>query len=331
MRFSRLARDIYADYTDQIEAFGIDECWISLTGSTQLFGDGVQVAGTIRRRLREELGITGSVGVSWNKIFAKLGSDMKKPDATTIITPENFREVVWPLPVEELLYVGRSTKTKLNNRAIFTIGDLARRDVKLLKLSLGVWGETLWNFANGLDQAPVALAGEESFVKSVGNSTTTPRDLVNDEDVKLIVFVLAESVAERLRRHGLKCRTVAIHVRNNELYSFERQGKLTGPSFLASEIARKSMELFRQNYAWERPIRSIGVRGADLVSADGSFQLDLFERDAAEQEVLERTVDRLRERFGPYCIQRCALLLDGKLTGFDPKTEHVIHPVSYFG
>lgn len=331
LRFSRLARQIYADFTDRIESFGIDECWLDLTNSTQLFGECAEVADTIRRRLREELGITGSVGVSFNKIFAKLGSDMKKPDATTIITPENFREVVWPLPVEELLYVGRSTKTKLNNRAIFTIGDLARRDVKLLKLSLGVWGETLWNFANGLDQAPVALAGEESFVKSVGNSTTTPRDLVNDEDVKLIVFVLAESVAARLRRHGLKCRTVAIHVRNNELYSFERQGKLTGPSFLASEIARKAMELFRQNYAWERPIRSIGVRGADLVSADGSFQLDLFERDAAEQEVLERTVDRLRERFGPYCIQRCALLLDGKLTGFDPKTEHVIHPVSYFG
>ena len=331
LRFSRLARNIYADYTDRIESFGIDEAWISLTGSTQLFGDGAAVADTIRRRLREELGITGSVGVSFNKIFAKLGSDMKKPDATTIITPENFREVVWPLPVEELLYVGRSTKTKLNNRAIFTIGDLARRDVKLLKLSLGVWGETLHNFANGLDQAPVALAGEESFVKSVGNSTTTPRDLVNDEDVKLIVFVLAESVAARLRRHGLKCRTVAIHVRNNELYSFERQGKLAGPSFLARDIAGRAVEIFRQNYAWERPIRSIGVRGADLVSADGSFQLDLFERDAVEQEVLERTVDRLRERFGPYCIQRCALLLDGKLTGFNPKDDHVIHPVSYFG
>ena len=308
------------------------EClaYLGLTGSTQLFGDGVQVADIIRRRLREELGITGSVGVSFNKIFAKLGSDMKKPDATTIITPENFREVVWPLPVEELLYVGRSTKIKLNNRAIFTIGDLARRDVKLLKLSLGVWGETLHNFANGLDQAPVAKTGEESFVKSVGNSTTTPRDLVNDEDVKLIVFVLAESVAARLRHHGLKCRTVAVHIRNNDLYSFERQGKLTGASFLARDIARKAMEIFRLNYTWDRPIRSIGVRGADLVSADGSFQLDLFERDAGEQETLERTVDRLRERFGPYSIQRCALLQDAKLTGFDPKTDHVIHPVSFF-
>ena len=330
LRFSRLARNIYADYTDRIESFGIDEAWCDLTGSVALLGDGVQIAGTIRKRLREELGITGSVGVSFNKIFAKLGSDMKKPDATTVITEENFRSLVWPLSVEELLYVGRSTKTKLNNRAIFTIGDLARRDVHLLKLSLGVWGETLHTFANGLDAAPVAIAGEESFVKSVGNSTTTPRDLVNFEDVKMIVFVLAESVAARLRRHGLKCRTVAVHIRNNELYSFERQSKLPVPSFLARDIAGKALEIFRQNYAWDRPIRSLGVRGADLVSADGSFQLDLFERDAMEQEELERTVDRLRERFGPYCVRRCALLQDGRLTGFNPKDDHVIHPVSFF-
>ena len=330
LRFSRLARAIYADYSDRIESFGIDESWVSLTGSTHLFGDGIQVADIIRRRMREEVGITASVGVSFNKIFAKLGSDLKKPDATTIITPENFRSVVWPLPVEELLYVGRSTKTKLNNRGVLTIGDLAGRDVHDLRLLLGVWGETLWNFANGLDESPVAQSGEESFIKSVGNSTTTPRDLVNENDVKMVAFVLAESVAARLRRHGLKCRTVAIHVRNNELFSFERQGKLPVPSFLSSDIARRSMELFRQHYTWDKPIRSLGVRGADLVTADGSVQLDLFDRDARELEELERTVDILRQRFGPYSIQRCALLEDTKLTGFNPKDDHVIYPVSFF-
>ena len=146
---------------------------------------------------------------------------MKKPDAMTVITPDNFQQLVWPLPVGELLYGGRATERKLLNRAVLTIGDLARRDVHLLKLALvGVWGETLHSFANGLDQAPVAVAGEENIIKSVGNSTTTPRDLVNDTDVKMIVYVLAESVAARLRRHGLKCRTVAVHIRNNELYSF---------------------------------------------------------------------------------------------------------------
>ena len=330
LRFSRLARKIYADYTDKIEAFGIDECFVDVTGSAALFGDGPKIAGEIRRRIREEMGVTASVGVSWNKIFAKLGSDMKKPDATTVITEENFRQVVWPLPVEELLYVGRSTKTKLNNRAVFSIGDLAARDVHLLKLTLGVWGETLWTFANGLDAAPVAQSGEESFVKSVGNSTTTPRDLVNSEDVKMIVYVLAESVAARLRRHGLKCRTVAVHIRNKELYSFERQGKLPTPSFLASDISGKALELFRQNYTWDRPIRSLGVRGADLVTEHGAVQLDMFAPDSAEQEQLERTLDRLRERFGPYCVRRCALLQDDRLTGFNPKDDHVIHPVSFF-
>ena len=330
LRFSRLARKIYADYTDKIESFGIDECFIDVTGSAVLFGDGEKIAGEIRRRIREEMGVTASVGVSWNKIFAKLGSDMKKPDATTVITEENFRDIVWPLPVEELLYVGRSTKNKLNNRAVFTIGDLAARDVQMLKLALGLWGETLWTFANGLDAAPVAQSGEESFIKSVGNSTTTPRDLVNIEDVKMIVYVLAESVAARLRRHGLKCRTVAVHIRNKELYSFERQGKLPTPSFLASDISGKALELFRQNYTWDRPIRSLGVRGADLVTEHGAVQLDMFAPDSAEQEQLERTLDRLRERFGPYCVRRCALLQDDRLTGFNPKDDHVIHPVSFF-
>lgn len=330
LRFSQLARKIYADYTDKIEAFGIDENWLDVTGSATLFGDGTKIANDIRRRIREEMGVTASAGVSWNKIFAKLGSDMKKPDATTVITETNFREVVWSLPVEELLYVGRSTKTKLNNRAIFTIGDLAQRDVHLLKLSLGVWGETLWTFANGLDQAPVAQSGEENFLKSVGNSTTTPRDMQSSEDVKMIVFVLAESVAARLRRHGLKCRTVAVHIRNNELYSFERQSKLTTPSYLARDIAGKALEIFHQNYGWERPIRSLGVRGADLVTEHGAVQIDMFASDSAEQEQLERTLDRLRERFGPYCVRRCALLQDERLTGFNPKDDHVIHPVSFF-
>jgi DNA polymerase-4 len=330
LRFSRLARSIYADYTDQIESFGIDEGWLDVTASTRLFGDGVHIADTIRARMREELGITASVGVSFNKIFAKLGSDMKKPDATTVITADNYRDLVWPLPVGDLLYVGRSTKKKLENRAIFTIGDLAKRDVHSLHLLLGVWGETLWHFANGLDEAPVRYVGEESFIKSVGNSTTTPRDLVNDEDVKLIIFVLSESVAARLRRHGMKCKTVVIHVRDKELFTFERQGKLPAPSFVSTGIAEKAMELFREHYSWDKPIRSIGVRGSDLVTADGHMQLDLFDRNQGNAEALERNVDIIRQRFGPYSVRRCAMLLDRKLTGFNPKDDHVIHPVSFF-
>ncbi|WP_094604912.1 DNA polymerase IV [Sporomusa silvacetica DSM 10669] len=330
LRFSRKAREIYADYTDQVENFGIDESWLDVTGSLKLFGSGPDIADTIRKRFREELGLTASAGVSWNKIFAKLGSDMKKPDATTVITEENFRNKVWPLPVGDLLYVGRSTRQKLENRGIYTIGDLANREVRNLRLLLGVWGETLWSFANGLDSAPVRLNGEESIVKSVGNSTTTVRDLQNDTDVKLIIYVLAESVAARLRKHGLKCRTVTISVRNNDLYSFDRQGKLLIPSFISNDIARKAMELFKANYTWDKPIRSIGVRGADLVTANGHIQIDLFDGDNLEAETLEQTIDTIRKRFGHYSVQRCAMLLDRQLTGFNPKDDHTIHPVSYF-
>jgi DNA polymerase-4 len=330
LQFSRMARAIYADYTDLIEPFGIDEAWVDVTGSQGLFGTGTEIADTIRCRLREELGLTGSIGVSWNKIFAKLGSDFKKPDAMTVITETNFQQVVWPLPVGELLYVGRATRRKLRNRAIFTIGDLAKRDIKSLRLQLGVWGETLWNFANGLDSDPVRHAGDENIVKSVGNSTTTARDLVNEEDVKLIMYVLAESVAARLRKHGLKCTTVAISVRDKELSSFERQGKLLTPSFLSGDIAQKAMELFKANYKWDKPIRSLGVRGADLVTDNGHIQMSLFKDNKIEIEDMERTIDDIRRRFGQYSIQRCAMLLDRPLTGFNPKDDHVIHPISFF-
>ncbi|WP_312335318.1 DNA polymerase Y family protein [Anaerospora hongkongensis] len=330
LRFSRLAKAIYADYTDRVEAFGVDECWLDITGTEKLFGDGEAVADKIRQRFTEELGLTASVGVSWNKMFAKLGSDMKKPNATTVITKENFREKVWPLPVRELLYVGRSTRTKLQNRAVLTIGDLANRDIHSLRLLLGVWGKTLWHFANGLDTEPVKFVGEESVVKSVGNSTTAVRDLQNFEDVKMIVYVLVESVAARLRDHGLKCTTVPISVRDKELHSFDRQGKLPVPTFLSGDIANKALELFTANYRWDRAIRSLGVRGADLVTADGHIQLVLFDKDKTQMEGLESAIDKIRQRFGQYSLQRCTMLFDRKLTGFNPKDEHVIHPVSYF-
>ncbi len=255
---------------------------------------------------------------------------MKKPNATTLITEENFRQSVWPLPVGELLYVGRATRRKLQKRAIYTIGDLANRDISDLKLLLGVWGETLWHFANGFDSAPVKRFGEESLIKSVGNSTTTPRDLVNNQDVKLIIYVLAESVATRLRKHGLKCRTVSISMRGNDLLSFERQGKLPGMTFISGDIAQKAMELFQANYRWAKPIRSLGVRGSDLVTANGQVQLDLFDNSKLDAETLAIIVDNLHKRFGHYSIQRCSMMLDRKLTGFNPKDDHIIHPISYF-
>lgn len=332
LRFSRLARQIYADYTDQIEPFGIDEAWLDVTHSAGLRGSGEKIADEIRERMKFELGITASVGVSDNKIFAKLGSDMKKPDGTTVITPENFREKVWPLPAADLLYVGSATQAKLMQQMILTIGDIARAKPEILRFLLGKWGEVLWIFANGGDTAAVAACGEEALIKSIGNSTTTPRDLSSDEDVHLVLYLLAESVAARMREHDFRCKTVQIHVRDCQLVSFERQGKLPNPSCLAGEIAEKGMALFLASYRWEKPIRSIGIRGTDFVAGNQAMQITLFmnEEQRQRQETLERTVDLLRRRFGHFSVQRGVMLKDRQLTALNPKEEHVIHPVGYF-
>ncbi len=333
LRFARLAREIYLNYTDQIEPFGIDEAWLDVTGSIGLYGDGPQIADQIRDRIKFELGITASIGVSYNKIFAKLGSDMKKPDATTVITPDNFRQLVWPLPASDLLYVGRATKAKLSRYMIRTIGDIASTSRYFLHFLLGKWGDILWSFANGEDCSPVAPFGDEGIIKSIGNSTTTPRDLSDNDDVKLVIYVLAESVAARMREHGFKCRTVQIYVRDCDLAVFERQGKVERATNLSSDIALKAMELFTANYRWQKPLRSIGVRGTDFVTEGEAVQVSLFidEEERKRREDLEKTVDILRRRFGHFSIQRGLMMGDRKLTNLNPKDEHVIHPVGFFG
>jgi len=332
LRYSRLAREIYAYYTDQVEPFGLDEAWLDVTGSTHIFGDRIKIANEIRKRMKDELGITASVGVSWNKIFAKLGSDLKKPDATTVITRENYKQVVWPLPASDLLYVGRATKRKLAYYGIGTIGDIAAADPIFLKSRLGKWGEVLWAFANGYDNSPVIRMGEESIIKSIGNSITTPRDLESDEDVWMTICILSESVAARLREQGFKCRTVHVHVRDKDLFTFGFQGKFPKPTNLSNNLADKAMTMFREQYNWSNSIRSLGVRGCDLVTADASEQLSLFcdESRRIKQENLETTVDTLRQRFGHLAIQRAVLLQDSDLSTINPKEDHVIHPVAFF-
>ena len=332
LKFSRLARQILYDYTDQIEPFGIDENWIDVTGSKLLCGDGYAIADSIRTRIKEELGITASIGVSFNKIFAKLGSDMKKPDAVTVIPHDNFKDIVWPLPVSELLYVGRSTQRKLNSRGVITIGDLANYPVEYLVSALGKWGEILSLFANGKDTAPVRKLNESSAVKSIGNGTTCPRDLLDNRDVKLVFTVLAESVAARLRDYGLKCTGVQIHLRDNKLYSITRQKKIKKPTYLSTDIIDAAMELLVNSYDWQNPLRSVGVRAIDLVTENTYMELSLFDDNEKiiEQENLAHTIDSLRKRFGHDSILRASCLLDTSLTGFNPKEDHTIHPVSYF-
>lgn len=333
LRFSRMAREIYADYTDLVEPFGLDEVWCDVTGTQKLRERGLEaLANEIRERVKFELGITISVGVSWNKIFAKLGSDYKKPDAVTVFTPENYRDKVWPLPASDLLGVGRATERKLASRGIHTIGDIAAAPPSMLRGILGKWGLILHDFAAGYDSSPVARAGDEAVIKSIGNSTTTPRDLSCDEDAGIVYWMLCESVAERMRESGFLCRGVQVHIRDNELASFERQLKLESPTCLASTLHEAAMRLLRENWDWHKPLRSIGVRATDLLPASTPVQCSIFEDSERQEkrERLERSVDDLRRRFGHYCVGRAVCVSDPTLRNISPKDEHVIHPVGYF-
>jgi len=332
LRFSKLVRSIYADYSDRIESFGIDEVWMDVTEIVGRYPDARTLADEIRGRIREETGITASIGVSFNKVFAKLGSDYKKPDATTVITRENMQEIVFPLPIEDLLYVGRATTVKMHALGIYTIGDCARYDLDILKRKFGKWGEYIWEFANGFERSPVLKEGREPTVKSVGNSTTCPRDLKTFDDIRIVCYVLAESVAARLREAGLRCSTVAVSIRDNDLETCVRQTKLPLPSDLSGEIAKAAMKLFRQNVDFSKPLRSIGVKAADVCVGDVPLQLSIFEDQQAREEnlALEKTIDDIRRRFGAQSIQRLMMLEDTVLSGFNPKQEHVIFPESYF-
>ena len=331
LRFSHLAHEIYSDYTDRQEAFGIDESWLDVTESCSLKGSGEKIAEEISRRIKKELGITVSIGVSWNKIFAKLGSDYKKPDAITVINQENYKNIVWPLPVEDLLFVGRATKKKLNKLGIYTIGGLAETDPYIIKIHLGKVGIILSYFANGNDNTPVCYQDENAPIKSIGNSTTTPRDLTTETDVSIIVWLLAESVSARLREHHFVGNVVEISVRDKDLFSFTRQKKVPLSTNITSEIATYAMELFRANYNWQKPIRSVGVRVSDLQIDTAPVQLSLFSDQERRERYhrMDQTVDIIRKRFGFYSIQRGIMYQDRKLSALNAKEDNIVHPCGY--
>lgn len=326
-RFSKMARNIYKDYSDYIEPFGLDENWIDITGSAK---SPPAIAQEIRRRVKYELGITVSIGVSWNKIFAKFGSDYKKPDAVTVITRGNYKDIVWKSPCSDLLFVGPATKRKLNSYGIYTIGELANSGQSFLKSVFGKNGEILYSFANGLDTTPVCHMNDEQALKSIGNSTTTPRDMMNDDDVKTVFTVLAESVARRLREHGVKGRSVTISVRDCDLRSFTRRTHLKTHTDVSSEIITAAMALFRANYDWAKPLRSIGVSVSDFGEDILQFDLNGTVEKHEKLERLEHTVDDIRRRFGNYAVQRASLLADVGLSRFNPHDDHTIHPEGYF-
>jgi len=308
LHFSRRMREIVLEHTDTIRPFGSDEMW------AQLYGDRAAVMKTveaIKQALWKQLCLTVSIGVSDNLPYSKLGSDAAPNNSVCEMWTEDRAEKIYPLPVSDLLYVGPATTNKFRNYGITTIGDLANSDPDhICKILRNITGASLWAMACGLDNTPVAHIESADDIKSVGNSNTMPRDLVNDDDVRAAFYMLGESVSERMRENGFEAKTIKISIRDNELISFERQAKLPRPTNLTAEMVPAAMDLFRKNYHWYKPIRSIGIRGADLVAEGGVYQLDLFaDEEKREKTVrLERCVDRIRGQYGRYALQRAVLM-----------------------
>ena len=340
IRYSQLAREIYYEYTDCVESFGLDEAWLDVTGSLHLFGgDEMLVAREISERIKAELGLTVSVGVSWNKIFAKFGSDHDKPDGLMQVTPGNACDVVWPAPVDDLLYVGPATRRKLNLMGIQTIGELARADDWLVRGRLGKMGLVVQAFARGQDNSPVRPLTpreweNERTVKSVGNGATLPFDVDDERTARQVVWIMGESVAQRLRAHGLAAKTVSATGRDSKtLASRTRQCGLPRPSNITGEICSAAAELLLGDWDFRHEkIRAIGVRGSNLVPATGPLQLDLWGVEARreEQRRLDAAIDSLRSRFGNKAVRRLGELANPRLRAMDPERDNIVHPISYF-
>lgn len=343
--YSRLLFELYCTYTDRVEPYGLDECWLDLTG-TQSAVDPVATADEIRDKVQRLYGLTCSVGVSFNKSIAKLGSDYKKPNATTYIPESELKRMVWPLPVEALLFVGRSTQRKLNRINIKSIGDLARMSLSYIEEYLGRNGVSLWRCANGIDPTPVRSYNAKRDIKSVGNSTTTARDMLNDQDVWHTVVALSDQVATRLRKYQRRAQTIQIWVRDASLEHYEKQRRLPFPTDSADEIAKVAMLLFRESYDWDKPVRSLGVRGTQLSEEASPSQLSLFDMAPHhDQSNVDRVFDTLRMQFGEHIIKKAVqlqcdpkLIENGQtrdtpggfsaLNGLDRKSRHQIQSES---
>lgn len=304
VKYSRRCNELYLQYTDLVDPFGIDESFLDVTGSMHLFGTGEQIADELRRRMREEVGLTISVGVSFNRAFAKLGSDYKKPDGTTVFSRENYKECVWPLPVNTLLYVGKRAADRLAHLGVHTIGDLAACDPAFVHSIFGKMGDTLLRYARGEDDEPVRPFYEEREVKSVGNSMTFAHNLLGADECRMGLTALCDNVGRRLRSRGMVCQTVQLGIRDPEFRNRSRQVTLERPTNSTRALIETSMALLRAHWPMDKPVRLLSVTAANLLPEEQSCeQLSLFDSaDAIErrdkQHKLDQTVDELRRRFG---------------------------------
>ncbi|MCQ2515632.1 MAG: DNA polymerase IV [Saccharofermentans sp.] len=319
--YSCKLRELYEEYTDKVEPFGLDECWLDLTESIG-DRDPKEVADEIRSRVKSQFKLTCSIGVSFNKVFAKLGSDYKKPDATTVITEENFRDVVWPLPAADLLFVGRKTAERLRQVNLRTIGDVAKANPEFLTDYLGKAGIDIWNNANGLDNSIVADSDYERELKSVGNSMTTPADIIDRRHASGTFRTLSATVASRLRKHRLMGTCVQITVRDKNLATYEHQMMLYEPTDSEKVIYDAAMKLFDESYDWHASIRTVGVRCTKLVPVGSGVQISMFPESEAfnkpENKNLTKAIDSLNSRFGAGTVKSCAELEGVSSPNFNP-------------
>lgn len=309
LKYSALTRSIYQRYTDLVEPYGMDECWLDVTGNSCGLQP-MELADEIRRTVKDELGLTVSIGVSYNKVFAKLGSDMKKPDAITEITEMDFKEKVWPLPASDLLYVGRATTAKLARYGVHTIGDIVQIGQAFMHRQFGVNGDALWLYASGLDQSRVMHQDFVSLVKSVGRGITCNADLFNEEEVWKVMLALSQDIGHKLRLHGLEATGVQIFIRNSDLCHRQYQEKLAMPTRSPALIAQAARQLFHQHYIWTTPVRAVTVRATNLIQQGQPLQASLF-YDVSRldrQDKLDTVVENLRRRFGKWSVYPAALM-----------------------
>lgn len=312
LKFSRFLHRIYQRYTDQVEPFGMDECWLDVTDSQ---GDPMQIAEEIRQAAKDELGLTVSIGVSFNKIFAKLGSDMKKPDAITQITREDFKEKIWHLECSELLYCGRATTAKLGSVGVRTIGDLARLPVEYMQRRLGKNGVMLWRYANGLDESRVAHQDYTAPAKSVGHGITCVADLLNLDEAKKVIVALSQDIGYKLRVMNLRACAVQLYVRDNNLNGYGWQQRIDFPTQDESTIAREAYRILESRYIWRNAIRALTVSAIQLENADTPTQLGMFYDNASHErrERLNRTIDDIRDSFGKHAIVPAIIMDEAKM------------------
>ena len=318
-KYSKIVREILLEYTDRVEPFSIDESWLDVTHS-KIFGSPKEIADKIREEVKQKTGLTVSVGVSFNKIFAKLGSDLKKPDATTVISIDNFKKIVWPLDADTMMGVGKHTYERLKKVGIKTIGDIAKTDKKFLEQLLGKMGVELYEYANGNDDDEVRLFTDNVKAKSIGNSTTFYKDITDIRDIELGFTILCENVSHRMIKHNfLSAGTISITVKYNDLTSSSRQTKFDIPCRDSQKFTEKCMELYNKNYKGIKPVRLLGVSVTDLSDRDDYTQISFFDEPKKD---IDKVILSIRDKYGYSSIVKANNLLDKKIAStFDPQNE----------